>query len=136
MEAAVAEMPTGIILRYGLFYGPATWYSRDEWTTQRVLAGEMVATDAVVSFIHVADAAEAARLALDWPAGAYNIVDDEPAAGTAWLPLYATLVGAPPPPTKAGKEAWERGASNAKARSLGWRPRYASWREGFREVLG
>src|SRR5438105_4855953 len=30
-----------------------------------------------------------------------------------------------------------RGASNAKAkRELGWAPRYASWRQGFREGLG
>jgi nucleoside-diphosphate-sugar epimerase len=30
-----------------------------------------------------------------------------------------------------------RGASNAKAkRELGWQPRYASWRQGFREALG
>ncbi len=29
------------------------------------------------------------------------------------------------------------GASNEKAkRELGWAPRYASWREGFREGLG
>ena len=29
-----------------------------------------------------------------------------------------------------------RGASNAKAkRELGWQPRYASWREGFRSGL-
>jgi hypothetical protein len=30
-----------------------------------------------------------------------------------------------------------RGASNAKAkRELGWRPRYASWREGLAHGLG
>jgi hypothetical protein len=30
-----------------------------------------------------------------------------------------------------------RGSSNAKARNeLGWQPRYASWRDGFREGLG
>ena len=30
----------------------------------------------------------------------------------------------------------QRGASNAKAkRELGWQPMYASWREGFRELL-
>jgi hypothetical protein len=29
-----------------------------------------------------------------------------------------------------------RGASNAKAkRELGWEPRYASWRQGFREAF-
>ena len=30
-----------------------------------------------------------------------------------------------------------RGASNEKAKAeLGWRPRWASWREGFRDGLG
>jgi hypothetical protein len=30
-----------------------------------------------------------------------------------------------------------RGAGNAKAkRELGWQPRYASWRQGFRDALG
>jgi hypothetical protein len=30
-----------------------------------------------------------------------------------------------------------RGSSNAKAkRELAWTPRYASWREGFRNALG
>jgi hypothetical protein len=64
-----------------------------------------------------------------------NVVDDEPAAGTAWLPLYAQLVGAPPPPVRHTREGWERGAANAKARRLGWTPCYPTWREGFRAVL-
>ncbi|HEX2619364.1 MAG TPA: hypothetical protein VHL11_04430, partial [Phototrophicaceae bacterium] len=96
-------------------------------------------TDAVTSFLHVADAAQAALLALDWNAGAYNIVDDTPAAGTEWLPVYASLIGAPPPPVKPGAATWERGISNAKARAIGdgagWTPQYPTWREGFKITL-
>ena len=59
----------------------------------------------------------------------------EPAPGTEWVPYYAQLVGAPPPPVNHTAEPWERGESNAKARALGWRPVYASWRAGFAASL-
>jgi len=134
-EQAAAQMPHSVMLRFGIFYGPGTWYSRDGRTTEQIRRGEIEATDAVTSFIHVADAAQAAVQALAWPSGVVNIVDDEPAPGTAWVPLYASLVGAPPPPVKHTAEPWERGESNAKARRLGWQPRYATWREGFKSVL-
>jgi nucleoside-diphosphate-sugar epimerase len=135
LERAVAEMPVGVVLRYGVLYGPGTWYTRGGWFTERVRRGEVTANDGVTSFVNVADAAQAALQALDWPAGPHNIVDDEPAAGTDWLPRYASLVGGPPPPVKPGREGWERGASNAKARELGWRPHYPTWRGGFKMVL-
>ena len=32
------------------------------------------------------------------PTGVVNIVDDEPAAGTEWLPHFAAAIGAPAPP--------------------------------------
>ena len=136
LEGAVAEMPVGIVLRFGILYGPGTWYTRDSLTTEQLRRGELVANDAVNSFIHVADAAQAAFQALGWPAGAYNIVDDEPATKKEWMPYYARLVGAPAPVYKAGAEAWERGESNAKARQQGWQPIYPSWREGFSTELG
>jgi len=135
LEQAVAEMPVGVVLRYGILYGPGTWYSRDGLTTDQIRRGEIEASDAVTSFTHVEDAARAALLALDWPAGIYNIVDDAPAPAREWVAEYARLVGAPAPPIRAGAAAWERGVSNAKARALGWRPLYPSWREGFRSVL-
>jgi nucleoside-diphosphate-sugar epimerase len=78
------------------------------------------------------------------------VVDDEPAPMREWLPALADALGAKPPrrvpmwlarlvgganASMAGSQM--RGASNAKAkRELGWTPRYASWREGFREGLG
>jgi nucleoside-diphosphate-sugar epimerase len=136
LEEAVAQMPVGVVLRYGLLYGPGTWYSRDGLVSQQMRRGEIVATDGVASFLHVTDAAQAAAQALEWPAGVVNIVDDAPAKGTDWAPVYAGLVGAPPPPMQPGAQGWERGASNDKARQLGWRPLYHVWREGFRAVLG
>lgn len=134
LEQAVAELPVGVILRYGLFYGPGTWYAADGLTTAQMCSGEFVGPAGVTSFLHVADAAFAAYQALTWPAGVYNIVDDEPATGAGWTPVYARLVSAPPPPLQP-VAAWERGASNAKARQVGWSPRFPSWREGFHAVL-
>jgi nucleoside-diphosphate-sugar epimerase len=136
LEQAVAEVNVGVILRYGILYGPGTWYSRDSFTSEQIQRGEIEATDAVTSFLHVADAAQAALQALDWPRDTLNIVDDAPASGKEWVPLYARLIGAPPPPVKSGTLGWERGASNARARHLGWRPLYPDWREGFKTVLG
>ncbi len=136
LEQAVAEVRVGVILRYGILYGPGTWYARDSLTTDQMRRGELQATDGVTSFLHVTDAAQAAIQALDWPAGPLNIVDDEPAAGIDWVPLYASLVGAPQPPLVQGAWGWERGASNARARALGWRPLYPTWREGFKTALG
>ncbi len=135
LEEAVAEIPVGVVLRYGILYGQGTWYARDGLTSQQIYQSEIEANEAVTSFVHVADAAQSALLALDWPAGAVNIVDDMPAVGTEWVPIYASFIGAPPPPSRLGRAGWERGASNAKARQFGWRPQFPTWREGFRIVL-
>jgi nucleoside-diphosphate-sugar epimerase len=101
----------------------------------------------VWSFIHVADAADATIAALDRGApGLYNIVDDLPVPAAEWIPYLAEVVGAKRPfrvPVWAGKMAageaavsmmtQVRGSSNDKAKAvLGWAPRHASWREGFR----
>lgn len=131
LEETTLQIPTSRILRFGIFYGPGTWYARDGFTADQVRRGELVANDAITSFIHVADAAQAVVQSLDWPDGIYNIVDDEPAAAKDWLPIYANLLDAPPPPIKDGAENWERGASNAKAKALGWLPKYRTWRDGF-----
>ncbi len=134
-ELAVAEMPVAIMLRYGLLYGPGTWYALESFTTDQFRRGELITNDGVASFLHVADAAQAALLALDWPAGAYNIVDDEPASKKEIFGHYARLIGAPPPPYQTGREVWERGESNVKAHRLGWQPMYPTWREGFKTEL-
>lgn len=67
----------GIALRYGLFYGPGTWF--DPTPGARGLPVPRNG-GGVVSWIHVADAAAATLAALErGRAGqAYNIVDDSP----------------------------------------------------------
>jgi nucleoside-diphosphate-sugar epimerase len=102
------------------------------------------------SFIHIDDAAAATALAVDRGApGLYNIVDDEPAPVSEWLPYLAEVIGAKPPRRvrvwiarllvgEPGVSMMTkiRGSSNAKAkRELGWTLKYPSWRVGFRDGL-
>jgi nucleoside-diphosphate-sugar epimerase len=102
------------------------------------------------SWIHVDDAASATVAAVEGDVtGVYNVVDDDPAPVAEWLPYLAQVVGAKPPrhvPVWLGRVAAGeavvsmmtqiRGASNAKIKhELGWRPRWSSWRDGFRDGL-
>jgi nucleoside-diphosphate-sugar epimerase len=136
LERAVAEMERGIVLRYGTLYGLGTWYAPNGSIAQQVRQGQLTADEGITSFLHVEDAARAALLALDWPPGIVNIVDNDPAPGTVWLPVYAATLGAPAPPVAKGQPRGARGATNRKARQLlNWQPMYPSWREGFLQVM-
>lgn len=130
MEDATHELPRGIVLRYGYLYGPGTWYSRDRQNGIAARNGTLPATSAIANFIHVHDAARAAAAALDWPAGLVAIVDDEPAPGTAWVPVFAAALGGPPPPVVDGPVTG-RPISNAKMHGLGFELMYPTWRAGF-----
>ncbi|MFE5136125.1 NAD-dependent epimerase/dehydratase family protein [Streptomyces fagopyri] len=138
LEETVAEMETGVALRYGILYGPGTWYAPGG-AVAAALAGDpgarlLAALDAdrsVTSFVHVADAARATVAALDWPSGPVNVVDDEPAEGRQWLPVLAAALGVPAPEARTGRQGGARGASNQLARSRGWEPEYTTWRYGF-----
>jgi nucleoside-diphosphate-sugar epimerase len=156
LESATLETPGlhGVVLRYGYFYGPGTFFAQggSTWAEVRKRRFPLVGrATGVLSFAHVADAATATIAALDrGSAGIYNVCDDEPAQMSEWLPAYAEAIGAKRPLRVpvwlarrfAGRQGVElattlEGASNEKAkRELGWRPRYASWRQGFREGLG
>ena len=140
----------GVVLRFGFFGGPGTWYDADGAIGELVrkrrypLIGEGAG---VHSFVHVDDAAAATIAALDAPSGVYHVVDDHPAPTCEWLPAFAAALGAPPPrrlpaaPLKVlgGRSlvAWQEGlegASNARAReTLHWTPVHGSWRTAFRE---
>jgi nucleoside-diphosphate-sugar epimerase len=130
LEAAVLELPHGVVLRYGQLYGPGTWRSARSVASDAALRRALTPTTDIGSFVHVADAAAAAVLALDWPRGVVQIVDDEPARAEEWLPVLADVLGASSPAVPAGLPHG-RPVSNALARSLGWTPRFASWRQGF-----
>jgi nucleoside-diphosphate-sugar epimerase len=86
----------GVVLRYGTFYGGSA-----DGLAEPVRYGEypIVGDGAgVTSFIHLDDAASATVLALESNrSGIYNIVDDEPAPASEWVPVLAEMVGAEPP---------------------------------------
>ncbi|ACQ79300.1 NAD-dependent epimerase/dehydratase [Beutenbergia cavernae DSM 12333] len=86
LETAVAEVPLGVVLRYGLVYGPGTWFDVDGAAVEDARGGRLAdRRSAITSFVHVADAARAAAAALDWPAGVVNVVDDDPAPLGEWM---------------------------------------------------
>ncbi len=150
LERAVtgAEWTDGIVLRYGGFYGPGTSMAPGGEHVELIRRRKFpVVGDGagVWSFVNVEDAAEATVAALDrGRRGIYNVVDDEPAPVSEWLPAMASALGAKPPRhvprwlgrLLAGEAATvmmteSRGASNEKAkRELGWQPRHPSWRQG------
>jgi nucleoside-diphosphate-sugar epimerase len=148
LEAAVGEYG-GAVLRYGGLYGPGATDDQVELIRKRqypVVGGGA----GYSSWVHVDDAAGATVLAVEQKArGVFNIVDDEPAPAREWLPYLAACAGAKPPMRVPGWLARllagdvavtmmteGRGFSNAKAkRELGWRLRYPSWRQGFKEGL-
>jgi nucleoside-diphosphate-sugar epimerase len=144
----------GMALRYGFFYGPGSSYAPGGFFEREVRRRRFPVVgrgSGVFSFIHVDDAADATVAAVERGApGIYNVVDDEPAPLREWLPVYADAIGAKRPRRVprflarmlAGEYTVAmatdlRGASNERAKAeLGWQPRFATWRQGFRESLG
>jgi nucleoside-diphosphate-sugar epimerase len=139
----------GAALRYGSLYGPGAIDDQVELVRKRYfpLVG---AGTGYTSWAHLDDVATATALAVEQKArGIFNIVDDEPAPASEWLPYLAECAGAKPPrripPWLARLLAGDvvvammmegRGFDNTKAkRELGWEPRYPSWRTGFKEAL-
>ena len=149
-EVSRAEGLEGIVLRYGSLYGAEAMDGYSELVRKRKLP--IVGDGAGVwSFLHTDDAAAATLAAIDHGRpGTFNVVDDDPAAASEWIPYLAGLVGARPPRRvpvwlariAAGEVAVSmmtqiRGSSNQKAkRELAWEPRYGTWRDGFRAALG
>ena len=153
MTGVVERGGTGVVLRFGQFYGPGTYYDRGGSVAEEVTKRRYTvigAGEGTFSFIHIEDAAAAYVAAVDHGApGIYNVVDDEPAPLREWLPAYAQALGAKSPRRVpawlarlvAGKDLVStattmRGAGNAKAkRELGWQPAHPSWRQGFGAAL-
>ena len=145
----------GLVLRYGVFYGPGTGISAgpEASVTKAIRKRQFpIVGDGggIWSYVHIEDAASATVAAVDnGGPGIYNVVDDEPAPVREWLPFLAHELGAKRPvriPRVVGRllagEAAVvmmteiKGASNAKAkRELGWQPRWSTWRIGFAKGL-
>jgi nucleoside-diphosphate-sugar epimerase len=147
-EEQVLATPSlaGVILRYGFFYGPGTWYRPDGAIAEQARKRELAILgegNAVWSFVHIDDAVAATVAALTAEPGVYNVVDDDPLPVAEWLPAFARWVDAPPPPRVPAEDAREAageeavfyhtrltGASNRRAkRQLGFAPRPLLWKD-------
>lgn len=141
----------GIVLRYGLFYGPGNPATESMVAMVRRRLLPVVRGDrSLLPCIHVDDAVSATLAALDrGTAGAvYDIVDDQPASMSDIVRAMAEYAGAPAPfavpawlpriiaPYMARITSLRLPLSNAKARAeLGWRPAYPTCRDGLARML-
>ena len=153
MEASVlaADGLEGVVLRYGFYYGPGTWYDK-AGTIGALIRSRgypiIGGGQGRMSYVHVDDAVDATVRALDrGEPGIYNVTDDAPATHKEWLPEAARLMGAKKPRWApvwlarrlAGDAAVHYattlpGNANGRAKAaFGWQPRH--WRDGFREVF-
>jgi 2-alkyl-3-oxoalkanoate reductase len=137
--------PEGVVLRYGFFYGPGTWYRPGGGVAEQARRGQALIVgegNAVWSFVHIDDAVAATVASLTGEPGRYNIVDDDPLPIAEWLPAFARWVDAPEPRrvsvedalNAAGAEAVHfhtglTGAANNRAKTqLGFTPRPLLWK--------
>ena len=146
LEAAALRAPGVelVILRYGFFYGPGTWYLNEGDIGEQVRKQQVLVIGSgqgVWSFVHIDDAAAGTAAALECAPGVYNLVDSDPTPQCLWLPAFARAAGAPVPPQITEQEALEvfgpdivyyatrlRGASNEKAKQeLKFQPRPLEW---------
>ena len=126
----------GVVARLAGLYGPERWALR-----QKFLEGRAVLEDGGNRFlnqIHRADAAAALALLLDpaVPAGIYNVADGSPVTQREVFTAFAAHFGRELPPCGPADLSRKRGwthkrVSNAKLRTLGWRPLYPSFREAL-----
>ena len=152
LEANRAGRIEGVVVRYGLFYGPENPATIEMIAMARRRRLPTIRGDrGLLPCIHVDDAAAATVLALERaPAGAvYDIVDDEAVSMSDIARTIAAETGAPKPfsvplwipklimPYMARVISVRLPLSNAKARAeLGWRPKYRTMREGLTQMLG
>ena len=148
LESATLGDPDveGVVLRYGAFYGPGTYFGRDGLYASMLAKRRLpVPGDGggLFGLVHLDDAAAATVAALEGPTGIYNVVDDVPARASEWMPFVAALLGAKPPRrvpeavvrVGAGKflaylMCDQPAVSNQRARTeLGWSPRYPDWHD-------
>lgn len=138
---------TGVVLRFGNFYGPTTGHTLDvARMARRRISTALGDPDGYWPIIQVDDAAEAVAAAIRAPSGAFHVVDDEPLTKRDLDAVVAGSLGVnalrrPPGPAlriaekRAPTLARSFRASNAKFKAAtSWSPRYPSAREGWAAI--
>jgi nucleoside-diphosphate-sugar epimerase len=127
------RQPNAIVLRFAGIYGPDRLLRK-----QALLAGEPLVGDADkwLNLIHVDDGVEAILTTESHgePGKTYNIADDEPVTRRDFYAKLAELLKASPPKFdhRPEPDTANRRISNALAKwTLGWQPRFATYRTGL-----
>ncbi len=147
LQANRSKQIEGLVLRYGLFYGPTNPGTIKMIEMVRKHRFPTIRGDrGLLPFIHIDDVVSATTAALDHgtPGSSYDIVDDEALSISDAVRIMAQCIGAPAPrsipawlfrllsPYRARMLSTRLPLSNAKARAdLSWRPAYPTLREGF-----
>ena len=139
---------TGVVLRFASFYGPDSRFLAEGIRQVKIGRAYLPGSpDAYVSSVSHDDAAAAAAAALTLPAGAYNVVDDEPVTRREYFESLAEALGVPPPKPLPWWTKWLLGSlgellsrslriSNRKLKSASsWTPSYPSVRQGWPNVV-
>jgi nucleoside-diphosphate-sugar epimerase len=137
----------GIALRFGWFYSADSEHTiAAVAAARRGVSMHLGLPDGYQPMISLDDAARAVAAALDAPAGAYNIVDDEPMTrrqlddALADAVTRRRLLRAPvaalkvAPDSTKGFLASNRASNQRFKDATGWAPRVPSAREGFRAL--
>jgi nucleoside-diphosphate-sugar epimerase len=151
IEAAREGLIEGVVLRYGMFYGPGVPSTAALVDMVRRRRLPVVRKDTgQLPLIHIDDAVNATVLALERAtAGAtYDIVDDYPASMTEIVTTLAKYAGSSAPfrvpawlprlvaPYLARMTAMRMPLSNARAKAeLGWEPKYPTIQQGLAEMF-
>jgi nucleoside-diphosphate-sugar epimerase len=143
----IARGGTGIVLRFGAFYGPDAVQLKDLMRSVRFGFAPLPGRAATfVSSLSHDDAAAAVVAALAAPAGTYNVTDNEPMRHRDYVDALADALGVRHPRLM---PAWttrlvgpvarmlsrSQRISNRKLRGCGWKPKYESVREGFQATV-
>jgi 2-alkyl-3-oxoalkanoate reductase len=151
LEAARRRAIEGIVLRYGLFYGPGIPATDELISRVRRRRLPRIRNDrGQLPYIHLDDAVAATVAALEHgtSGGVYNIVDDHPVSFSEMVTELARVAGASPPftvpawlvrlaaPYMARLFTVQLVLSNKEARQdLKWTPTFPSYRDGLRQIM-
>jgi nucleoside-diphosphate-sugar epimerase len=138
---------TGVVLRFGFFYGP------DDAPTRQIMESVrkgwfplLGRPEAYTSWISHEDAASAVVAALNLPAGVYNVVEDEPLTRRELAAQLAQVLGVKPPRllpawlaplagTVGGTMARSLRISNGRLKNTGrWTPKYRTMVAGITDI--